>query len=535
MFEEVEIGSGISKIADMIKEAWKTADFTDVGILVGEKINEALEKIPWEKIRATSKKIAKSIATFLNGFLEGTDWELVGSTIGNGLNTALDFAYTFVTTFDWKKLGGAISGSINGAVNTIEWKKIGQTISGSIKGILDTLIQTVENTDWKKLGESIKECLVNIDYAGITSRLCELIGASLGGLGSFIGGLIGDGVRGAKKYFKKEIDACGGDVVAGILSGIVKALAGIGKWIYKNIFEPIIKGFKEAFGIHSPSTVMAEQGKYIIEGLLKGLLDNIGTVIAWFSKLPGNVRTALGNAKEWLVGKGKDAIEGIRNGYESVKESSFLSKAGNLKNEVFESVGNISAKLKEKGRDIVSGIKSGYEEKKYDIQSSVSGVAGLVSKGIGSLWSVGREAISSFINGFSSLHIPTPHFKKVGNVSIAGIDTPIPKIGVSWYASGGFPSVGEMFIARERGPELVGRMGSQSAVANNGQIIEGIKQGVISAIMEVYMATGGFSGGSGEKYPVFNIVVKTENDEVLARAVQRGNDKLDYRFNPSPA
>lgn len=49
------------------------------------------------------------------------------------------------------------------------------------------------------------------------------------------------------------------------------------------------------------------------------------------------------------------------------------------------------------------------------------------------------------------------------------------------HAAGGFPDTGQMFIAREAGPELVGTIGGRSAVANNIQIIEGIKKGVTDA------------------------------------------------------
>lgn len=58
-----------------------------------------------------------------------------------------------------------------------------------------------------------------------------------------------------------------------------------------------------------------------------------------------------------------------------------------------------------------------------------------------------------------------------------------PSFGLSWYAKGGFPENGEMFMARESGPELVGRMGSKNAVANNNQIIEGIRAGVYDAVV----------------------------------------------------
>lgn len=56
---------------------------------------------------------------------------------------------------------------------------------------------------------------------------------------------------------------------------------------------------------------------------------------------------------------------------------------------------------------------------------------------------------------------------------------------ISGYASGGFPTSGEIFMARENGmTEFVGSMGSRTAVANNDQIIEGIAAGVSSANSE---------------------------------------------------
>ena len=49
------------------------------------------------------------------------------------------------------------------------------------------------------------------------------------------------------------------------------------------------------------------------------------------------------------------------------------------------------------------------------------------------------------------------------------------------FASGGYPATGELFLAREDGPEMVGSMGGSTAVANNDQIVEGIASGVSSA------------------------------------------------------
>lgn len=52
---------------------------------------------------------------------------------------------------------------------------------------------------------------------------------------------------------------------------------------------------------------------------------------------------------------------------------------------------------------------------------------------------------------------------------------------VKGFASGGFPDYGEMFIARENGPEYVASIGNRTAVANNEQIVDGIASGVAGA------------------------------------------------------
>lgn len=648
MFEEVPILNKINDFADKIKAAWRNADFTEIGQIVGNKLNAALEGIPWDRIQNTTNKIAKSVATFLNGFIETTDWGLVGNTLAQGVNTVfmtantfaqnfhwdslgkaagdgingamagidwelikgtihnvvagiintlntflrttdwtkvgetiaeffnskLEAFYTAVTEFDWVELGDSVAEAINGLFSTYDWAKLGESVSNLAKGILDALIQAIENTDWQQVGESVKTFLENIDWTGIVERLFELIGAALGGLAEFLGGLLGDAAIAAKEYFQEKIEECGGNVVLGILKGIGDALYNIGQWIYDNIFTPIIKGFKKAFGINSPSTVMEEQGGYIIEGLLGGLTGNIETVITWFKDLPGNIKKTLGNAKDWLVEKGKGAIEGIKNGYEAVKDSKLFSKFKKLKDEAFSSVGDIAGKVKAKGTDVVSGIKEGYEKSKQSgllskvatlkdnvfssigdiakkvkakgsdissgiksgyegsketIKNAVSEIPNLISNGIGSLWDIGKNAIKSFADGFSSIHIPMPHIGWDWNeFSLGNFSFSVPSFNLDWYAKGGFPAAGEMFVARERGPELVGRMGSRSAVANNDQIVDGIKAGVYDAVVEAMMLFQG-SGNEGGGEPVIELTVISDT-ETLYKAVKKGERKAERRF-----
>ena len=48
----------------------------------------------------------------------------------------------------------------------------------------------------------------------------------------------------------------------------------------------------------------------------------------------------------------------------------------------------------------------------------------------------------------------------------------------SAYKTGGFPPTGQLFVARESGPELVGKMGNRTTVANNEQITQGFADGI---------------------------------------------------------
>lgn len=95
-----------------------------------------------------------------------------------------------------------------------------------------------------------------------------------------------------------------------------------------------------------------------------------------------------------------------------------------------------------------------------------------------------------------------------------------PKPEIFGYATGGYVS-GEMFLANESGPELIGNIGSKSAVANTTQMVEaltnGVYQGVISAL----------STAQSQKTQT-NVNVVLPNGRVLAQAVADGNIDNGY-------
>lgn len=94
------------------------------------------------------------------------------------------------------------------------------------------------------------------------------------------------------------------------------------------------------------------------------------------------------------------------------------------------------------------------------------------------------------------------------------------------FADGGFPTMGQLFVAREAGPELVGTIGGRNAVANNGQIIAGIQAGVTNAMNGVLRAN---SSGSDEDTAEQNKLLREQN-----RLLQKIADK-ELSISPSVA
>lgn len=98
--------------------------------------------------------------------------------------------------------------------------------------------------------------------------------------------------------------------------------------------------------------------------------------------------------------------------------------------------------------------------------------------------------------------------------------------GGSWhniakYAGGGLPGMGQMFIAREKGPELVGNLGGHTAVMNNDQIVSSVSDGVYRAVLAA-MSNFSYNNRTSQG----DIVVQIDGKEVF-RAVR--NEDIDFK------
>lgn len=96
----------------------------------------------------------------------------------------------------------------------------------------------------------------------------------------------------------------------------------------------------------------------------------------------------------------------------------------------------------------------------------------------------------------------------------------ISSLGILGYADGGFPDYGDLFIANERGPELVGTIGNRTAVANSSSIEIAIYNAVRSAM----------SDSSGGQSADIHVTVDIDGDTV-GETVARYNAVRNRRLN----
>lgn len=389
--------SEVDKTPNKIIDVIRNGNWNEIGKMLGEKLNNAMSKIPWDKIQNTSRNIASGIAKTLNGFIGTSNWNQVGNTFAQGINTAIYFAYTFVTTFDWKQFGQSIVDGINGFLDNFDWQTCGKTIGDFTKGLLDVIVVFIEQYDFQKFPNKIAECLGNIDWSGVAKRIFEILGAAIIKV-SVIGAIINVGTvisnicNSAVEYFRGKIEECGGNVILGILKGIGDAIAGIGQWIYDNVFKPFIDGFKNAFGIHSPSTIMEEQGRFIIEGLKNGLLgiwdkvkqpfiDLKNNITKMFTEIKNNVSNWGNNVKTkvsecWINASNtvREKVTTLRNnistGLNNAK-TTVVNWGSNVKN-TFTNLGRNASTW---GKDLATNMATGIKNNIHKVTNAVTSVA----------------------------------------------------------------------------------------------------------------------------------------------------------------
>lgn len=180
-------------------------------------------------------------------------------------------------------------------------------------------------------------------------------------------------------------------------------------------------------------------GKEILSTFTQKVTEIITEVVKFFTELPGKIYDKLILFKE-KIAKWKDDVVGWVGTY-----------IPQMLNAIIDWFNKLPSRLIDVGKNMMKAIWNGICSMGNWLMEKVESFFGGIGEGLFDALGMGRGT----------------------EVSV----TPVAK-----FATGGFPAQGQMFIARESGPEMVGRIGGRTAVANNDQIVDGVAKGVYMAV-----------------------------------------------------
>lgn len=170
------LGDFGKELADKIREG----DWQGVGQAISDKLSEAMESIPWDKIYEKARNFGKGLADFFNGLINPRLFGNIGKTLAGALNTAFEALDSFAKEFDWANLGNSIGTGISEWFKTADFSLYGETIHDWIAGILDAGINLLTSTDWEEIGNKIADFLNGLQIGDIASKI-KTFGLTLAG------------------------------------------------------------------------------------------------------------------------------------------------------------------------------------------------------------------------------------------------------------------------------------------------------------------------------------------------------------------
>jgi hypothetical protein len=369
MFETTSVDKGISDFAEKIREAIQNADWKSLGTLLGEKVNQITDSVDWSEM-------GKKVGFGVNGVIQTIYYTLKTiDFVGLGKNVA-SYSNSFLEQFDFNTFGRLLVRKVTalfdlliGYFGNLDWKLVTKSISDYLIGSFEEAQEWIAGIDWsemaKGLWQNLKDAISGIDFAGIASSFFSLLGTALGAAASFVFTLM------------YEI---GKDIWNGGLDGILSAIKGIGSWIKNNIFDPFINGFKDVFGIHSPSTVMAGMGVYLIQGLINGAASLIGNVVKKFQEIYGKITSIF--EKNKITRFFKDGFQSAYNAVTSIWQgiSSFFK---DIANKIISPIGDAVNGIINGINWVLEKLNSGTRLKKWDVPKFASGTNGVGKDTIG--------------------------------------------------------------------------------------------------------------------------------------------------------
>ena len=171
-------------------------------------------------------------------------------TLVSNIPQIIEAVVSVFTAFNWLSLGKNIIKFITDGV-----KSLAKSLPEALKKIGAQAKDWLENIDWKTLGRDVINFIVD-GVKSLVAAIPELV-KSIG--------------HTAVEWFR-SIDwiDLGINLVKGIIGGITGALDGLWDAV-GDMCSGVLDGIKGYFGIHIPSTVMEEQGGYLVDGMVIGL------------------------------------------------------------------------------------------------------------------------------------------------------------------------------------------------------------------------------------------------------------------------
>lgn len=303
----------VTKLTDWLlklKTAFMAGDWKTLGSTFADGINSVFSALDNSAIGSKFGGVINAISTTLHSLLTGIDFRAIGGTFGRQMTDAF-------SAIDWSTVGQVIGqlfvmlpSLLTGWILETDWAVVGESLSSMLISALGEITTWIQQTDWLKIGESIATFIASIDWGGIVSTLCEGLGAALAGLALLIWGMIKDAWADVVSWWEEVAYEDGKFTIDGLLRGIGDVFANIGNWLKENVVDPFVNGFKSLFDIRSPSKLMSGLGGYVIDGFLGGILDGLRGIGNWINQ---HVITPFVSGFKALRNGVVDVVEGMVN------------------------------------------------------------------------------------------------------------------------------------------------------------------------------------------------------------------------------
>lgn len=403
-----QIGEQLNKLMGMIYDAIHSIDWASLGAFFADGVNGLVDSVDWDLFgRLLADKFIIEFE-LLGGFLSQLDWTSMLNAFIDGFSGFFHELSDWIATVDWIGVGKQLTDKLSDALQNVDIEKLARVLFNFITDSINAVSDFLAGTDSYQLGQDLVDfairAVTSVDWAGLAQAIGRFFGEAFIEALDFMGGLVSR----IADYFEKKVaegpfDNVGLNIVYGIYYGIQDAITNVASWIVENVFNPFINGFKSAFGINSPSTVMAEQGGYIIAGLEKGITDAISSVTETTKKILSAIKSTFDNFSLLSIGKNivDGLIKGINQGIETAKKT-----VGGLAKAILDKfTGDLDINSPSKvffdyGSYIVQGLANGITAALSYVEQAMTNLANVVQQKGNEMIDYGTTTATNFVNGF---------------------------------------------------------------------------------------------------------------------------------------